>query len=351
VLNAAADAPADVQAVNQKTAHEARAWIAAHADPSLRFHVLEFNQLPPQRAGVGLARKIGMDEALHRLAEVGRLQEGIILGFDADCGCARNYLFCLENHFLEQPSCSAASVHFEHPLSGSLDREVYEAGARYELHLRYYIQALRWVGYPFAYQTIGSSMAVRAPVYMAQGGMNKRQAGEDFYFLHKIIPLGGFMDVTSTSVYPSPRASDRVPFGTGRAVRSQLAGDPLQTYPLEAFQELRGWFDAEAVDRMDQWRSTTSEPLRTFLEEQDFDSAWDEIKRNTRLPGTRLVRWLRWFDGFRVMKFIHHARDRFYGAREVEPEAARLLSEYEPAGRDLLSAYRDLARRQVWSPS
>src|SRR5213594_3575687 len=99
-------------------------------------------------------------------------------------------------------------------MAGLLDPKVAEAIAAYELHLRYYVRALRYAGFPYAHHTIGSCMAVRADVYKKQGGMNKRQAGEDFYFLQKIIPLGHFTDLTETKVIPSSRPSDRVPFGT-----------------------------------------------------------------------------------------------------------------------------------------
>ena len=43
-----------------------------------------------------------------------------------------------------------------------------------------------FVGYPDSIYTIGSAFAVRAEAYMKQGGMNRRQAGEDFYFLYKL---------------------------------------------------------------------------------------------------------------------------------------------------------------------
>src|SRR5262249_26021974 len=160
---------------------------------------------------------IGMDEALRRFDAVER-PGGVIVGFDADCRCERNYLTAIERHFERNSNSPGCSIYFEHPLNGPLEPAIYEAIAEYELHLRYYVQALRFGGFPHAFHTIGSSMAVRAGVYRKQGGMNKRKAGEDFYFLHKIIPLGGFTNLVETRVIPSPRASDRVPFGTGKAV-------------------------------------------------------------------------------------------------------------------------------------
>src|SRR5687768_505071 len=237
VVNSAANADATINKENDKTLGDARAWIAVQPEPKLTVHLIDARDLPPRHAGVGLARKIGMDEALRRFDDAGTIEGGVILCFDADCTCAPNYLSAVSEHFTAHPKSPACSIYFEHPLEGDLQPEIYEVIAAYELHLRYYVQALRYAGFPHAYHTIGSSMAVRAKAYMEQGGMNRRQAGEDFYFLHKIIPLGGFTELNNTVVYPSPRASNRVPFGTGRAV-SEWRG-AMRTYPLQAFEDLR----------------------------------------------------------------------------------------------------------------
>ena len=195
VLNSPAGCSAEIRSQHQATLKVATAWIEQHRDLRLAFHALHFPELPRKHAGVGLARKIGMDEALRRFDDLGR-PEGIIVGYDADCRCEANYLTAIERHFTQNTRSPGCSIYFAHPLSGALPPPVYEAIAAYELHLRYYIQALRYAGFPHAHHTIGSCMAVRAGEYRQQGGMNKRKAGEDFYFLHKIIPLGGFGDLT-----------------------------------------------------------------------------------------------------------------------------------------------------------
>ena len=238
ILNSPAGCGAKIASQNQVTLKAADEWITQHCHPRLAFYTLDFPGLPARHAGVGLARKIGMDEALRRFDDVGR-PEGIISGFDADCRCEPNYLTALERHFQENPRSPGCSIYFEHPLKGPLPPPVYRAIAVYELHLRYYVQALRHAGFPHAHHTVGSCMAVRAGAYRNQGGMNRRKAGEDFYFVHKIIPLGGFTDLTATTVYPSPRPSDRVPFGTGKAVGDILSGREIKTYPLEAFLDLK----------------------------------------------------------------------------------------------------------------
>lgn len=347
VVNSAVGAAADVLEQNAKTLREAREWIGTQLEPKLTVHLIDARELPPRHAGVGLARKIGMDEALRRFDDARALDCGVIACFDADCTCAPNYLRAVHEHFSDHPASPACSIYFEHPLAGKLPPEIYAAITAYELHLRYYVQALRYAGFPHAYHTIGSSMAVRARAYMEAGGMNRRQAGEDFYFLHKLIPLGGFTELNTTTVFPSPRASNRVLFGTGRAVSELLQKTGTRTYPLRAFEDLRLFLQAVPELQKSDTPAAVPESIRTFLDEQGFAQALDEIRQHTSTPAAFTKRFFRWFDGFRAMKFVHHARDRFYGEEEIASAAHELLARLghaQPARSmiDLLNAYRKL---------
>jgi glycosyltransferase involved in cell wall biosynthesis len=312
VVNSSAEAPQDVKARNRSSTEQARKYA----------HVIHMPDLPPKHAGVGLARKIGMDEALRRAPD------GIIVNYDADCRCDGNYLRAIEEHFAQNPKTAGCSIYFEHA-PGPADL--------YELHLRYYVQGLRYAGHPYAFHTVGSCMAVRAQVYMEQGGMNKRKAGEDFYFLQKVIALGNYTDLLTTRVIPSARESDRVPFGTGKAVGDQLQGKPALTYPFEAFKDLKMFFENT---------SSPPPPMRKFLEAIDVEKKLGEIRANTASPEAFRDRFFRWFNGFTAMKYIHFARDNLYGAPPVLDEASRLpgLSDEE----DLLVAYRNLQRTQIY---
>ncbi len=134
-------------------------------------------------------------------------------------------------NFYNRKERKACSIRFEHPLSGSeFPDEVYRYVTMYELHMRYFYQAVKYSGYPYAFHAIGSAIAFRASAYLKAGGMNRKQAGEDFYFIQKLIPQGGFFALNSTTVHPSPRTSDRVPFGTG-AVISKLIETSSGTLP------------------------------------------------------------------------------------------------------------------------
>lgn len=198
---------------------------------------IHVNEIPTKKAGVGLARKLVMDEASRRLG-LSENKVKIISCFDADCDCEPNYLTAIYDHF-STSKLEALSIHYEHP-DANLNGQAHEQAIYvYELHLRYFIDMQRQINLPFAIHTVGSSMACTAKGYQRIGGMNKRKAGEDFYFLQKFIQDKQCDILTDTAVYPSARESDRVPFGTGKAIGDMVSGEnQFMTYDSRSFLDL-----------------------------------------------------------------------------------------------------------------
>lgn len=318
---------------NSKLFAKATKWAAENSTASKKFHILYHSSLPAKHAGVGLARKIGMDEAVYRFAQIERMN-GIIVCFDADTLCQPNYFKVIQQYFSERPKLQAAGIYYEHPLEGSAyPKMVYRAITLYELHLRYYTHAQRYAGFPFACETIGSAMIARADAYQQQGGMNKRKAGEDFYFLHKFTPLGHFGEIKKTIVMPSPRRSDRVPFGTGKAVATMTENtkEEVKTYAPESFEDLKVLF--EKVPTLRKWKTENAETIlgslpesiQAFLKSINVDKNLTEIIKNTSSAANFENRFFRWFNAFIIMKYVHFARDQFYPNVKVEEAANWLL--------------------------
>ena len=319
----------------------------------LRFLIFYVRELPAKSAGVGLARKIGMDEAVRRFARIPGFKpsEGVIVCFDADSLCLPNYLEAIEAHFSRNKETPACSIYYEHPIAGEFDKKIYEGIIKYELFLRYYVHALRFAGFPYAYQTIGSAMAVRLPTYLREGGMNKKKAGEDFYFLHKIIPLGNFSELTETVVVPSPRISNRVPFGTGKAVHTWVTRE-LPFYPAyhpttilalkELIYHLPALFDTPYLE----WLKHRRQELAGFLTEQNFDEALDKIRNQSPDNGAFIKKTFDWLNAFRILKLVHYCRDRHWPDVPVEDAASWLIEESTGMGMkgasdlELLSYFR-----------
>jgi len=186
VINSADNAPDEILASNTETLQKARQWIRDHHESRFMFHIIYEPSMPARYAGPGLARKTGMDQAVLRFNMLDN-PHGTIISLDADTTCRPDYLKEIESCFSEDQDINGCTVYFEHPVEGKQYADpVYRAIAEYELHLRYYIEAIRHTGFPHACHTIGSAFCVSASAYVSQGGMNKRKAGEENYFLRTL---------------------------------------------------------------------------------------------------------------------------------------------------------------------
>lgn len=174
----------------------------------------EGNELPEKDAGVGLARKIGMDLAL-QIFNYSSISKKIITSLDADCTVESNFISEISENFNKE-NLSAAIVNYAHDLFISNDN--IEAIICYEVFLRYYVLGLQFANSQYAYHSIGSTISCDFESYIKVEGMNKNKAAEDFYFLEKLTKNFEIHKIRSTIVHPSSRTSWRAPFGTGHWV-------------------------------------------------------------------------------------------------------------------------------------
>jgi len=358
VVNHSENAPEHAKRQNEETLHDALQWAKQHNSSQLHFHIIYKSDISEKNAGVGYARKTGMDEAVYRFLLSG-VDDGVIIGFDADCTCDENYLEEIERVFFSEQPVNGASIYFEHPLAGDeYDTDVYDGIALYELHLRYLNQALRYAGFPYAYHTVGSSFAVSALAYIKQGGMNKRKAGEDFHFLQKIIPLGNFVEINTTRVIPSPRPSDRVPFGTGASIRQLAnAGQALHTYSLEPFEDLKQWFALVPQffkanpENIANRCSHLSSPMQDYLVQNNYIGHIMQANANSATPEAFAKRFFGWFDGLKTVKYLNDSCRKFYSKETPEKAAGELLQKlgYNNCftSRELLHLYRNIEKSGI----
>ncbi|WKN44000.1 glycosyltransferase [Tunicatimonas pelagia] len=352
VINSSTDECSTVLERNRESKQQITQWIEQEQPSFLSCQIIHVDDLSPKHAGVGLARKIGMDEALRRFISVG--YDGLIMNLDADCLVSANYLQRVEQAWLAQHPAVVTS-YFEHDLSQIEQTELQQGIIHYELFLRYYISGLRYAEFPYAFHTVGSCMGCRASTYALSGGMNRRKAGEDFYFLHKVAPLGKLAKVTAATVYPSARTSNRVPFGTGKAQLDWLSHSSRHhaLYHPQSFDDLKTFLTQ--IHHRYHHDINHAEPfppsIQGFLQSQDFDQVWHQLLTNTRSWPVFRQRFFAWWDGFRVLKYIHYARDHFYPPLSAEEAGFRLLKKLRIlrtnrsfTATELLIQYRQLDR-------
>lgn len=339
---------------NLQLAEQLKSVISRKKIPGLYFRLLEMYDMPVKYAGVGLARKTAMDAAIKYFYDSNNTT-GVLVSLDADTRTDINYFTEIFRLFSQSP-IAAVSINYAHRLD---DLECHpaqrEAIICYELYLRYYRQAIYYTGHPYYYHCIGSAFAVRAVDYAAQGGMNKKQAGEDFYFLQKMMSTGRYAELLSTTVYPSARISSRTPFGTGQSVGRIIEdGGILLTYDFQAFRELKYFFQtvnklfkaSEAV--VTDYFQTLPPSLRDFLTLSGFVKNIEEINGNCASEKQFKKRFFDCYNAFQILKYLNHSHDHYFAKRPVEVVAQEILAEYtteiSESPEELLVRLRDLSK-------
>jgi hypothetical protein len=266
-------------------------------------------EIPKSYGGVGMARKIGMDIAL-RLLKKSSSSEKLIISLDADTLVQTNYLSAIKNYFT--PKIKTAIVAYEHQMPVNHDEQA--AICCYEIFLRYWVLGLKYAKSPWAFHSIGSTIVTSTDAYLKVRGMNRREAGEDFYFLNKLAKIGSIDYIRDTCVFPSARSSSRVPFGTGKAVERFLSGH-TQGYLLynpQIFTVISQWleFMNNALliheDEILTKAHKINPALNSFLVDSRFADTWSKIRRNAKEEKTLRHQFNDWFDGFKTFKLINY---------------------------------------------
>ena len=351
VVNAPQNAPLCSLETNKKTLNDIE-----NRKQNVWFRLFALDIKPAgaiQGWGVGLARKTGMDEALRRFCTINN-PFGIIVSLDADCKVEKNYFSAIYNHFYKHKNLNACSIYFEHDVAGNeFSESEYKNILQYELHLRYFLQGLKFSGYPWAYHTVGSAMAVRAKQYALQGGMNRRQAGEDFYFIQKMISGGSYFSLNTTTVHPSSRTSSRVPFGTGAAMAKlcENADSQFMTYNPAAFNDLRALFDMSGLlyDCHNNNYNALPESAKLYVDKNEWEQKIAEIRENTANNIAFQKRFFNWFNMFKIVRFLNIAHQQYYTKIAVIQAAADFLQNIPTeftgnSPEDLLAFYRKLEK-------
>ena len=340
VINGRANSPQSMKDANRAMLEELRAAggrgveiapnAALHEHPRGALLLIDRatpgRELPP-RHGVGLARKIAADIALALWSEE-RVASPWIHCTDADVALPPDYF---------EAATPGASI------PGSASRTANASGAallypfqhveatrdalEYEISLRYYVAGLRFASSPYAFHTIGSTVAVHAIAYARVRGFPRRLAAEDFYLLNKLAKVGTIRSLHGEPIRLSARTSNRTPFGTGHALEHARGRErdaaPLCVYHPDVFSDLGAWLQTlralavagEAADpaallakSIGAWPSANAERLRAPLEEC---GAWEAARigvKRCRTPATRMKHLHGGFDAFRTLKLIHALR-------------------------------------------
>jgi hypothetical protein len=255
----------------------------------------------PEKQGVGLARKIGVDLACSAI-EKGWINNRIVFCSDADAHLPNHYFF---NSAAK--NISAWIFEFEHSAN---DTELLAATRIYENCIRYYRDQLEAAGSPYAFHALGSCLAIDINAYAQVRGFPKRAAGEDFYLLNKLSKIGKIERRSESRITIDARISDRVPFGTGPSVSKIMAQRhsklTAKYYNRRIFSELKSVLNN--AENFFYEEETISDISKRALDAARFE----HFRHSRQIRDKNKVQFAEqfhlWFDAFQTLKFVRRLR-------------------------------------------
>lgn len=351
VVNSHIDTPKHILEQNAKTIRHLN---SIERSTNFVCHTINLSIENKKEAGAGMARKVGMDSVAHQASKQNR--EVIICSLDADCLVSENYFEEIKNSFSNK-RCFASTIYFEHRFKEIADDEQRKGAIIYELFMRYYFHASKYYGLPHPMYTVGSCFAVTSSAYIKVGGMNKRIAGEDFYFLHALTTLGKIGNISRATVYPSARISDRVLFGTGVSIGNWTQGDRsiMEAYPLVAFEELGKFWSiieklySKPLHEIEHILSSHSPAVLSFMKKNNKDlSKLLSIGKSCTSSKTFVQRVPTFFTALDQQRFLRSYKDG-NPHKDLITEATQLLDlmgiTSNSESIDILTQYRGIDRQ------
>jgi len=145
-VNNSENSSPEVKKFNQETYQKLIDWKVQNDRPNLVLFPFYADSVPAKHAGAGMARKIGMDEAVRRFSLANK-PDGIVVSTDSDCLFSSNYLQRIESAFRIK-SCFAATLNFKHRIDEMKDPKQKLGIQLYEQYLHYYKKTTDFSGYP-----------------------------------------------------------------------------------------------------------------------------------------------------------------------------------------------------------
>jgi hypothetical protein len=221
---------------------------------------------------------------------------------------------------------------------------VHAATQTYEALLRYQVLGLGFAGSPYAYHSVGSTLAVRAEAYAIVRGAPKRAAGEDFYLLDKLAKVSPIRILSGEPVAIASRRSARVPFGTGPRVEQLLSQKQALVSAPSGFLVLKQLLvgidrvaatgsTAALLAALDELPDALQTAARLAVQSSGLESALVEALAQVG-QGNLRRRLHTWFDALRTLQLLHALRDA--GIHDVTLDEALASAPFCPARADRL---------------
>ena len=160
---------------------------------------------------------------------------------------------------------------------------------------------------------MGSAIVCNVDAYVGAGGMSKKTATEDFYFLQALAKYTKIYHVADILVYPSSRCEKRVHLGTGFRMleyQKQQSFKNLE-FSAESYKMLKVFID-EVMKSIHVNYQTIDSKLNHQLDKKSykiikktkFKFFWKHIGSNKISKRQKILFFNQWFDALKTIKFL-----------------------------------------------
>jgi len=241
------------------------------------------NAISEKYFGVGLARKIGLDFALHYAYE-----NSLLFCLDADTLISKNYLKIITQYYIKN-NFLVATINFQHQLSS--DPIINKGIQIYEAALKDISSKIRSCNSPYGYVSMGSAIVCNAVAYVAVGGMSKKKAAEDFYFLQSLAKYTKIHHIQEILVFPSSRNEERVHLGTGYRMKEYHLNNSFKNlfFTDESYNVIKKIIylfennynrSYECINK--ELNKHFSNKVCNFIYEHNIENVWEKINSNAK---------------------------------------------------------------------
>ena len=262
------------------------------------------NALPSKSAGVGYARKIGMDFALKH-----SLKDTVLYCLDADTIVSNQYLSKISLAYEKRP-IKALLVDFKHQENKS--KHLTNHIRDYEAFLKETAINIGKAGSPYGYVSLGPTITCLADTYVKVGGMVNKKATEDFYFLQQIRKFSEIYFLDEKLVFPSSRISNRVYLGTGYRMNELIKGQDIKKiyYSKKSYKILKktiyeiisSYKKEKPIIR--QKLLAIDDKLDAFFLKEGFFDVWDNINSDSSTVKQFELQFHKWFDNLKTLRLL-----------------------------------------------
>ena len=254
-------------------------------------------------SGAGMARKISVDCALNYLNI-----DSLICFIDADTILSNDYLSCIQASY-DRHKWKAATVNFSHQNDEPKTKKLIKD---YEKYLKETSLKIKKSGSPYCYVSLGSTMVCTYLSYISVGGMNRKIASEDFYFLQELQKYCGVKQINDILIYPSSRYVSRLYLGTSMRLQKILDGElDLSSLYFSDFSYdiLNNWITLALSSKDKKYNNLIIEieninpSLLDFLSKINLEKAWEAIASSPSYDHFE-KQFHRWFDALCIFKLL-----------------------------------------------